>query len=41
MNDKQWLSICTNKVDNHCFFTKKIYRVKELKFHIKSLELDT
>ena len=40
MNDKQWLSICTNKVDNHCFFTK-IYRVKELKIHIKSLELDT
>ena len=39
MNDKQWLSICTNKVDNHCF--SKIYRVKELKFHIKSLELDT
>ncbi len=40
MNDKQWLSICTNKVDNHCF-SRKIYRVKELKIHIKSLELDT
>ena len=40
MNDKQWLSICTNKVDNHCFSHKNL-QSKELKFHIKSLELDT